>query len=72
MPQRRTGRRPKKRTLDYGILILGFALIVALGILIGVSFANEYTIDLRLTGPVELTLEYGSVFTDPGAEAVCS
>ena len=65
----RERRRPKRSPWDY--LILGFlvALFAAGGAWLAVCSSNEYTVDLTLKGEQTVTLEYGTAYTDPGAEA---
>ena len=44
--------------------------VLVLLIYVGLVFANIYTVDVVLAGDVEMTVEYGETFVDPGAEAV--
>ena len=71
MENKRQRKRPKRNPLDYVIFSVSAILIVFAGAWIGLSSANEYSIDIQMSGPAELTLEYGSEYTDAGATAQC-
>ncbi len=49
------------------LLLLG---ILGTGVCYYIWQTNEFALELSLLGDTELTLEYGSVFSDPGASAV--
>lgn len=49
----------------------GFLAVTVLALLIGMCLflVNVYTVDVRLNGDLEIVVEYGETFSDPGAEA---
>lgn len=56
------------------LLIVLAALLLTAGVLAVVAYgvwnANEFTLDITMAGEAEITLEYGSEYTDAGATAV--
>lgn len=71
LENRRKRKYRKRNPLDYAIFGILAVVIVAAGLWIGFSFANEYTIDIQMMGPADVTLEYGAEYKDAGAVAQC-
>ena len=71
MENRRQRKRPRRNPLDYVVFAVLVVLAIAAGLWIGFSFANEYTIDIQMMGPADVTLEYGAEYKDAGAVAQC-
>lgn len=69
MENERRRRRPKRSPWDYVIIGFLVALFAAGGAWLAVSTTNEYSIEMNMKGDAQITLEYGSVFQDPGAQA---
>ena len=70
MEHTRERKRPKRSPWDYVILGVLVALFAVGGAWLAVCNTNEYTVDLNLKGDPAVTLEYGTTYTDPGAEAM--
>ena len=65
----------KKKTILPRVLliILAVLLVIAAGLAVAayaVWTTNEFTLELTMAGESEITLEYGSTYTDAGASAV--
>ena len=65
----------KKKTILPRVLliILAVLLVIAVGLAVAayaVWTTNEFTLELTMAGESEITLEYGSTYTDAGASAV--
>ncbi|MDO5401441.1 MAG: polysaccharide deacetylase family protein [Eubacteriales bacterium] len=58
----------KKRWL-WGLGILGGAALTLAGLWLMVFRVNEFSLDIRLRGDSQVTLEYGQHYAEPGAEA---
>ncbi|MBQ7936089.1 MAG: polysaccharide deacetylase family protein [Clostridia bacterium] len=54
--------------LKWGIIAVA-ALLVLIGLGVGLFFANGFRVDVELKGEQTLTLEVGSAYTDEGADA---
>lgn len=53
------------------IILIGLTVFFILtAVCAGLLLANVYTVDVALQGEAEITVEYGSAFTDPSATAV--
>lgn len=65
----------KAKKKQWGTPQLILAAVVLLLIVAGLAFSilwqiNEFTLDLNMNGPREVTIEYGDTYEDPGAGAV--
>ena len=69
MENERRRKRPKRSPWDYVIIGFLVALFAGGGAWLAVSTTNEYSIELNMNGDARITLEYGSQFQDPGAQA---
>ena len=69
MEHERRRKRPKRSPWDYVIIGFLVALFAFGGAWLAVSTTNEYSIELNINGDAQITLEYGSQFQDPGAQA---
>ena len=69
MKNERRRKRHRRSTWDYVIIGFLVLLFAAGGAWLAVATTNEYTVDLTMKGNAEVTLEYGSQYTEAGAEA---
>lgn len=69
MEYKRERKRPKRSPWDYVIIGFLVALFALGGAWLAVCSTNEYTVDLKMNGDASVTLEYGEVYSEPGAEA---
>ena len=66
-------KREKSKTWGTPQLIL--AALILLLVVVGMTFAilwqiNEFSLDLTINGPEEVTIEYGEAYEEPGAGAI--
>ena len=66
-------KKKKGKGLKVLLVILAVLVLIAGGLAVGayaVWTTNEFTLDLTMAGESEITLEYGSSYSDAGASAV--
>ena len=61
-----------KTSRGWLILLIGISLVLVLlaTALLFLLVINEFTVELQMNGPGEITLEYGDTYEEAGAEAV--
>ena len=64
--------KPQKQWGTPQMVLTAVVLLLVLAMIVGFILwqINEFTLELTLNGPTEITLEYGELYEDPGAGAV--
>ena len=65
--------KKKGKAFKILLIILAVVLVIAVGLAVAaymVWTTNEFTLELTMAGEPEITLEYGSTYTDAGASAM--
>lgn len=66
-------KKRKRIYFGFGTMLPVYLAVLCMALVLGICEVvnrNEYTFELTLEGQREITLEYGSDFSDPGASAV--